>query len=127
MVSNIYPTELQLKKNELLNFDYVILDPYITIKNNSILTKIYDRRDDFDFGLQIRKILGHCNFSVVFSKIIKRFIKRGYDPTILIHTACLVFNPFRVGRYAFLLITSDGPSEKLHDGQFFKPFATELP
>jgi hypothetical protein len=30
-----------------------------------------------------RKILGQCNFSIVISKIIKRFIKRGYDPTNL--------------------------------------------
>jgi hypothetical protein len=42
------------------------------------------------------------NFSVVFTKIIKCFIKRGYDPTILRHTACLVFNQFTVARYAFL-------------------------
>jgi hypothetical protein len=31
-----------------LNF---ILDLHITIKNNSIYTKIYDKRDDFDFGI----------------------------------------------------------------------------
>jgi hypothetical protein len=166
------------------------LDLHITIKNNSIHTKIYDKRDDFDFSIvnyphldgdvlhatsyaracrnvkdfnernifitgkllkqgyrynklrkyfkqfynrnfdliskfngdlktllrqeisqpdfygdvvfKIRKILGHFNFSVVFTKLIKRFIKQGYDPTILRHTACLVFNPFTVGRYAFL-------------------------
>jgi hypothetical protein len=48
------------------------------------------------------KILGHGNFPAVFTKIIKGFIKRGYDPTILRHTACLVFNPFTVGHYAFL-------------------------
>jgi hypothetical protein len=41
-------------------------------------------------------------FTAVITKIIKRFIKRGYDPIILRHTACLVFNPFTVGRYAFL-------------------------
>jgi hypothetical protein len=51
---------------------------------------------------KLRKILGHGNFSAVFTKLIKRFIKRGYDPTILRHTACLVFNPFTVGHYAFL-------------------------
>jgi hypothetical protein len=32
---------------------------------------------------KLRKILGHCNFSVVFTKIIKRFIKRDYDHAIL--------------------------------------------
>jgi hypothetical protein len=28
--------------------------------------------------------------------------KKSNDPTILRHTACLVFNPFTVGHYAFL-------------------------
>ena len=55
-----------------------------------------------DVVYKLRKIMGHGNFPLVFAKIIKRFIKRGYDPTILRHTACLVFNPFTVGRYAFL-------------------------
>ena len=55
-----------------------------------------------DVVYKLRKILGHGNFPIVFEKIIKRFIKRGYDPIILRHTACLVFNPFTVGRYAFL-------------------------
>jgi hypothetical protein len=27
------------------------LDLHITVKNNSIHTKIYDKRDDFDFGI----------------------------------------------------------------------------
>ena len=55
-----------------------------------------------DVVYKLRKILGHGNFPNVFGKIIKRFIKRGYDPTILRHTACLVFNPFTVGHYASL-------------------------
>jgi hypothetical protein len=29
----------------------LILDLHITIKNNSIHTNIYDKRDDFDFGI----------------------------------------------------------------------------
>jgi hypothetical protein len=36
------------------------------------------------------------NFSAVFIKIIKRFIKRGYDQINLRHTACLVFHPVTV-------------------------------
>jgi hypothetical protein len=69
-----------------------------------------------DVIYKLRTILGHGNFSAVFTKIIKLFIKRGYDPTILRHIACLVFNPFTVGHYAFLLIASDGPSGRLYDG-----------
>jgi hypothetical protein len=56
-----------------------------------------------DVVYKLRRIMGHCNFSAVFTKIIKRFIKieRLYYPIILRHTACLVFNPFTVG---FLLV-----------------------
>jgi hypothetical protein len=45
-----------------------------------------------DVIYKLRKILGHGNFSADFTKIIKRSIKRDYDPTILRHTACLVFD-----------------------------------
>jgi hypothetical protein len=55
-----------------------------------------------DVIYKLRKILFHGNFLLFFSKIIKRFIKRGFDPTILRHTACLVLNPFTVGHFAFL-------------------------
>ena len=56
-----------------------------------------------DVVYKLRKIMGHgIVFFSIFTKIIKRFIIRGYDPIILRHTACLVFNPFTVGRFAFL-------------------------
>jgi hypothetical protein len=47
--------------------------------------------------LQTSYDLGSLLFFWCLYKIIKLFIKRGYDPT-----ACLVFNTFTVGRYAFL-------------------------
>ena len=55
-----------------------------------------------DVVYKLCKIMGHGNFPFVFERTIRSFIKRGYDPTILRHTACLVFSPFTVGRYAFL-------------------------
>jgi hypothetical protein len=53
MVSNIYPfpTELQLNKTNSWNLTTSFLDLHITIKNNSIHMKIYDKRDDFDSGI----------------------------------------------------------------------------
>ena len=54
--------------------------------------------------------MGHGTFTSIFTKIIKRFINKGYDPNSLSHTGRIVFIPYTVGRYAFLLITSDGPS-----------------
>jgi hypothetical protein len=55
-----------------------------------------------DVVYKLRKIMGHSTFSAVFTKIIKRYIQRFYDLIILRISACLVFNPFTVGRYAFL-------------------------
>ena len=51
---------------------------------------------------KLLKVKGHGNFSSIFTKTIKRFTNRGYDPNILRHNACLVFTPFTVGRLAFL-------------------------
>ncbi len=200
LVDTIYPQELQLNKTNNLDTGASFLDLNLSIYNNFIHTKIYDKRDDFNFSIvnfphldgdvphatsygvyisqlirfaracshvedfnernqyitnkllqqgyryyklrkyfakfyyrnsdlvlkfnsslktllregiskpdfygdvvyKLRKILGHGNFPTVFAKIIKRYVKRGYDPTVLRHTACLVFNPFTVGRYASL-------------------------
>jgi hypothetical protein len=72
--------------------------------NSKTLLRLDISKPDFygDVVYKLRGIMGHSNFSAVFTKIIKRFIKRGYDPFFLRHTACLVFNPFTVGRYVFL-------------------------
>ena len=55
-----------------------------------------------DVIYKLRKITGHTQFHTLFIKRINYFIKRGYDPTILQRTACLVVNPFTVGHHASL-------------------------
>ena len=55
-----------------------------------------------DVMYKLRKILGHTYFQKLFIKRIKKFVKKGYDPTILQRTACLVVDPFTVGHHAFL-------------------------
>ena len=55
-----------------------------------------------DVIYKLRKIAGHTHFHTLFTKRIKKFIKRGYDPVILQRTACLVVNPFTVGHHASL-------------------------
>ena len=49
-----------------------------------------------------RKIIGHCYFQTLFPKRIKQFLKKGYDPTILQHTACLVVDLSTVSNHSFL-------------------------
>ena len=52
MVSQIYPSELQLNKAYTSDAEAAaFLDLHLSISNDSVSTKIYDKRDDFDFEL----------------------------------------------------------------------------
>ena len=53
MVSQIYPSELQLNKANASDFEAAFLDLYLSISNDIVSTKIYDKRDDFDLKLSI--------------------------------------------------------------------------
>ena len=53
MVSHIYPSELQLNKANDSNIEAAFLDLHLSISNDIASTKIYDKRDDFDFKLSI--------------------------------------------------------------------------
>ena len=49
MVSQIYPSELQLNKaNSTSDTDAAFLDLHLSISNDIVSTKIYDKRDEFD-------------------------------------------------------------------------------
>lgn len=200
MVDTIYPKELQLNKANNSDISAAFLDLSLSIENGIVTSKIYDKRDDFDFSIvnyphldgdvpratsygvyisqlirfarackslddfnsrnkyitekllsqgfrydklrktfskfyyrnlpliskynsnlktllrqgishpefygdviyKLRKILGHTYFQSLFTKRIRKFIKKGYDPVILQRTACLVVDPFTVGHHAFL-------------------------
>ena len=51
MVSQIYPSELQLNKANTITSDTeaTFLDLHLSISNDIVSTKNYDKRDDFDF------------------------------------------------------------------------------
>ena len=49
MVSHIYPSELQLIKVNTSDTKAAFLDLHLSISNDIFYTKIYDKRDDFDF------------------------------------------------------------------------------
>ena len=48
MVNRIYPSELQLNK---ANTEARFLDLHLSISNGFVSSKIYDKRDDFDFDI----------------------------------------------------------------------------
>ena len=51
MVSQIYPSELQLNKVYTSDTKATFLDLHLSISNDIVFTKIYDKRDDFPFEI----------------------------------------------------------------------------
>ena len=51
MVSQIYPSELQLNKANTSDTKAAFLNLHLSISNDIVFTKIYDKRDDFDFEI----------------------------------------------------------------------------
>ena len=51
MVSQIYPSELKLNKANASDTEAAFLDLHLSISNDIVSTKIYDKRDDFDFEI----------------------------------------------------------------------------
>ena len=51
MVSQIYPSDLQLNENNTSDTEAAFLDLHLSIFNNIVSTKIYDKRYDFDFEI----------------------------------------------------------------------------
>ena len=49
MVSQVYPSEVQLNKANTSDTEAAFLDLYLSVSNDIVSTKIYDKRDDFDF------------------------------------------------------------------------------
>ena len=65
MVSQIYPSELQLNKANASDTEAAFLDLHLSISNDIVSTKIYDKRDDFDL-----KDIGIINFAKHFQNFI---------------------------------------------------------
>ena len=49
MVNRIYSPELQLNKANTTDTEVLFLDLHLSISNGFVSSKIYDKRDDFDF------------------------------------------------------------------------------
>ena len=55
-----------------------------------------------DLVYKFKRIIGKPNFSDQFKKIVKRYIRVGYNLDIMRQSACLVLNPITVYSYGFL-------------------------
>ena len=51
MLDRIYPTKLQLNRANSSDTEAPFLDLNLCISNGTVSTKIYDKRDDFDFDI----------------------------------------------------------------------------
>ena len=51
MVNRIYPSELKLNKANVSDAEASFLDLHLSISDGFAKTKIYDKRDDFDFDI----------------------------------------------------------------------------
>ena len=51
MACQIYPSELQLDKANISDTKAAFLDLHLSIFNDIVSTKIYDKRDDFDIEI----------------------------------------------------------------------------
>ena len=51
MVNSIYPSELELNKANVSDTEASFLDLLLSILNDFVKTKIYDKLDDFDFDI----------------------------------------------------------------------------
>ena len=51
MINRIYPPELQLDKANVSDAEASFLALHLTISDGFVKTEIYDKRDDFDFGI----------------------------------------------------------------------------
>ena len=51
MVSQIYPSELQLNKDNTSDKEAAFLGLHLSISNDIVSTNIYDKRDNFDFEI----------------------------------------------------------------------------
>ena len=51
IVNRIYPSERQLNKAKVSDAESSFLDLHLSISDGFVKTKIYDKRDDFDFDI----------------------------------------------------------------------------
>ena len=97
VVNRIYPPELQLNKANTADTEAPFLDLHLSISNGFVSSKIYDKRDDFDFDIVNFPFLdGDVPRSTSYGVYISQLIRFARV------SVCLVFNPITVNNFASL-------------------------
>ena len=78
MVRQIYPPELQLNKANSTDTEAPFLDLHLSIANGFVSSKIYDKRDDVDFDIDLVNfpfldgdVPRHASYAVYISQLIR--------------------------------------------------------
>ena len=76
MINQIYPPELQLNKANTSDTEAHFLDLHLSIFNGCVSSKIYDKREDFDFDIVNfpfldGDVLHHPSYGVYISQLIR--------------------------------------------------------
>ena len=76
MLSQVYPSELQLNKTKTSDTEAAFLDLHLSISYDIIATKHYDKRDEFDFEIVNFQFIDGDNprptsYGVYFSQLIR--------------------------------------------------------
>ena len=76
MISQIYPSELQLNKANTFDTNSAFLELHLSISNNIVSTKIYDKRANFDFEIvNSPSLYGDYLFSTSYGVYISHLIR----------------------------------------------------
>ena len=75
MVNQIYPPELQLNKANTSDTEAPFLDLHLSISNGFVSSKIYDKRDEFDFEIDFPFLDGDVprrpSYGIYISRLIR--------------------------------------------------------
>ena len=66
MINRIYPSELQLNKAVVSDAEASFLDLHLSISDGFVKTKVYDKRDDFDFDIVNFPLLDDSSFGILW-------------------------------------------------------------
>ena len=120
---DIYPPELQLKKENIVPSETTFLDLHISIKDRTFTTKLYDKRDSFQFNITrlpykdsnipskmfYSSIAAEClrisrSTSILedtitcISSLLIRMLKQGAEKTLMKNAITKIFNRHQVSQ-----------------------------
>ena len=151
MVNRIYPPELQLNKANTSDTEAPFLDLHLSISNGFVSSKIYDKRDDFDFdivnfpfldgdvphsssyGVYISQLIGFAIVSsheVDFNAPNKSLTAKLFQQSYRYHKLRKTFSKFYRRHYELVSKFSVGLKTLSHQGlsepEFYRPIGTGI-